>query len=126
MAQIDVSVKLAFDRTRAAYNRTMMAWIRTATSLISFGFGIYIYKFFQLDMKGGGEQEHRLIGPREFALLMVGAALLSLPLGIVEHRQGMRSLRAQYADMPRSRTGLLAALLAALGILALIAVILRQ
>jgi len=122
MAQIDMSVRLAFDRTRAAYDRTMMAWIRTATSLISFGFGIY--KFFQLDMKGG--QDNRLVGSREFALLMVGAGLLSLLLGIVEHKRNMRSLRAQGADLPRSHTAVLAALLATLGILALIVVIFQQ
>ena len=33
------------DRTRLAYERTMMAWVRMGTSLISFGFTIY--KFFQ-------------------------------------------------------------------------------
>jgi putative membrane protein len=39
--------QLAFARTRAAYERMMMAWIRTATSLITFGFSIY--KVFQLE-----------------------------------------------------------------------------
>lgn len=123
MAQLDVATKLAIDRTRVAYDRTMMAWIRTATSLISFGFGIY--KFFQLDMRGGS-QDHHPIGPREFALLMVAAGLISLLLGTVDHLKNMRSLRRQDSDLPRSRTGVLAAVLSTVGIVALIAVAFRQ
>ena len=121
-ADANTSTLLATERTRLAHDRTLMAWVRTSTSLISFGFGIY--KFFQLDMKGG--QDNRLVGSREFALLMVGAGLLSLLLGIVEHKRNMRSLRAQGADLPRSHTAVLAALLATLGILALIVVIFQQ
>src|SRR5437879_13464014 len=102
MAQLDVGTKLAFDRTRVAFDRTMMAWIRTATSLITFGFSIY--KFFQME-RGLVKQEQRLIGPREFAVLMVGIGLLSLLLGVVEYRENMRSLIAQYPQIPRSRTG---------------------
>ena len=37
--------RLAFERTRNSYENTMMSWIRTSTSLITFGFSIY--KFFQ-------------------------------------------------------------------------------
>lgn len=120
---LDVSTKLAFDRTRVAYERTMLAWVRTATSLITFGFTIY--KFFQIE-KGGGEQNNYLIGPREFALLMIGIGLVSLLLATLEHRQNMQVMRAQYHNMPRSPAAVVAALIAILGILALIAVILRQ
>jgi putative membrane protein len=120
---LDVPTRLAFDRTRAAYDRTMMAWIRTAASLISFGFSIY--KFFEIE-KRIAEPGHRLIGPREFAITMVSVGLVSLLLGTLEYRQNMQLLRADYPDLPRSRTGLLAGLILILGILALIAVVLRQ
>jgi putative membrane protein len=73
-----VSTRLAFDRTRVAYDRTLMAWIRTATSLITFGFSIF--KFFQLEL-GSSRHDNHLIGPREFAMLMVGIGLVSLVLG---------------------------------------------
>ena len=113
----DVSTRLAFDRTRVAYDRTMMAWIRTATSLITFGFTIF--KFFQFELGSNGQDNH-LIGPREFALLMVGIGLISLVLVALEHRQNKRFLKVQCPDIPRSRTGVLAALISVLGILALI------
>lgn len=119
---LDTSTRLAFERTRVSYERTMMAWIRTATSLITFGFGIF--KFFQLEL--GRTQDNRLIGAREFSLLMVAAGLASLLLGTLEHWQCMRSLRAEYPEMPRSRTGVIAVFVLTLGILALIAVFFRK
>ena len=98
---LDTSTRLSFERTRLSYDRTMMSWIRTATSLITFGFAIY--KFFQLEM-GRGASPNRLIGPREFSLLMVGTGLLSLLLGTLEHWRNMQSLRAEYPELPRSQT----------------------
>jgi putative membrane protein len=100
-----------------------MAWIRTAKSLITFSFTVF--KFFQLELEGARQDKH-LIGPREFALSMVGIGLISLVLGAIEHQQNMRSLKAHWPGIPRSKTGALAALISALGILALIAVILRK
>src|SRR5215510_7314039 len=85
----DERTSLALDRTRLAHERTLMAWVRTAVSLISFGFTIY--KFFQYLR----ESEliippHRLLSPREFALVMIGLGLGTLVLASFEYRQQMR------------------------------------
>ena len=122
MAQLDTTTKLAFARTRAAYDRTMMAWIRTATSLITFGFAIF--KFFQLEL--GQHEQGRLIGSRGFAVLMVGIGLISLLMGAVEYHQNIQTLRAQEPDLPHSRTGVLAGLIFILGVLAFFLVFLRR
>ena len=118
----NIQVKLALERTRAAYDRTMMAWIRTATSLITFGFGVY--KFFQLELKISGRENQR-IGVREFALLMVGAGVLSMILGSVDHWRNMRRIRAEDPNLGRSQAGVLAGLIMCIGFVALIAVIFR-
>lgn len=123
VAQLDRSTELAFERTRVAYERTMMAWIRTAVSLITFGFSIY--KFFQLEGLSRSQQD-RLIGPRGFALMLVGIGLISLLLATIEHRQNISALGAQYAGNQRSLAVLLAALISILGVLALLAMIFRQ
>ena len=117
----DVSTRLAIERTRVAYDRTMMSWIRTATSLITFGFTIY--KYFQLQR--AAPPSERLIGPREFSLILISLGLLSLVVAVWQNRQSVLRLRALYPDTPRSLAGGLAGLIALLGILALIAVILR-
>ena len=38
--RLDTATTLACERIRIAYERTMMAWIRSATSLITCGFSI--------------------------------------------------------------------------------------
>jgi len=119
---LDVATELALARTRAAYERTMMSWIRTATSLITFGFSIY--KFFQLE--NPSRLQARLIGPRQFALVLVSLGLLSLVLAIVEQRHNVRALGAQSSNEHRSLALMLAILISILGILALIAMIFRQ
>ncbi len=74
----------------------------------------------------GGEPSNRLIGPREFALLLVSIGLVSLLLATLEYRRNMRILSVQYPGTPRSLAVVVAMLLAVLGILALLAVIFRQ
>jgi uncharacterized membrane protein YidH (DUF202 family) len=47
-APLNETTFLAYVRTRHALERTMMAWVRTAASLITFGFSVY--KFFQFEL----------------------------------------------------------------------------
>lgn len=120
---IDISTRLAFDRTRNSYEQTMMSWIRTATSLITFGFSIY--KFFQIEAPGRQVRE-RLVGPREFALMLVSIGMISLVMATFEYRHSIRMLSAQYSTRTRSLAVMVAALVSLLGLLALLAVIFRQ
>jgi putative membrane protein len=122
-ATLDTSTRLAFERTRLAHNNTLTSWIRTAASLITFGFTVY--KFFQLELAGRDRTAH-VIGPREFGLAMITIGLLSLLLGTLEYWRDLKRLRAECPTMPRSTTGVLAAFMLALGIAALLLVILRQ
>jgi len=115
---LNTSTKLAFDRTRLAHDRTMLAWVRTATSLITFGFSFY--KFFTFEAKGA---RTGLIGPREFALLLIGIGLFSLLLATINHRQERNALKAQDPEVPRSQAAALAAVIAVLGILTFVAVL---
>jgi putative membrane protein len=119
---LDRTTRLALERTRVAYERTMMAWVRTGTSLITFGFSVY--KFFQFEMADRAVGEP-LVGARAFALVLIGIGLLSLLLGTLEHRRDLRSMRAEYPGMPRSMSGVVALLMGSLGVLALVAVIVR-
>jgi len=125
--ELPVSTRLAFERTRGAYERTMMAWVRTGTSLIAFGFTVY--KFFQLEISGMDYKapliKTSLIGPREFGLILICVGILSLLLGLYEHRRDIRTIQKEYPGMPWSATSLIAYIMATLGGLALIAVIYR-
>jgi putative membrane protein len=119
--KLDAGTRLAVERTRLAAERTMMAWVRTAASLISFGFTIY--KFFQLELKT--EPVQVTIGPRGLALIMIGLGLLSLVLAGVQHHHSLKLMKQDYGDLPKSVAGPVAAIVSLLGVLALIAVVVR-
>jgi putative membrane protein len=121
----DVSTTLAVDRTRLAYERTMMAWLRTSTSLISFGFTIQ--KFFQIENKGA-PQFGGFLGPGNFGRLMIVAGLVVLLLSAVDHRREVANLKSQYPEIniKRSMATWLSAVIATLGILAMISVMIRS
>jgi putative membrane protein len=115
---------LAIERTRAAYDRTLMAAVRTATSLITFGFAIY--KFFQLEITSA--RGDTPIGPREFSLLMIVTGLLTLISGMVEYWRDIRRLRSLQPDMHLSRSlvPVVFVFVSLLGALALAAVVFRD
>jgi putative membrane protein len=122
---LDPATKLAATRTFLSHERTMMSWVRTATSMISFGFTIY--KFFQVELADRPAPD-MMIGPRGFALILIGIGLGSLALAFLDHRLSLRSMRATYGDVVsrRSVAGLVAALVAGLGALAILFVALGR
>jgi putative membrane protein len=121
----DASTRLAVDRTRLGYERTMMAWQRTSTSLISFGFTIQ--KFFQIENKGNPQYEGPL-GPGNFGRLMILVGLVILVLATLEHRRDINALKRDYPYIvfPRSLARVVAAVIAVLGIVAMISVFIRS
>ena len=101
-----------------------MAWVRTATSLISFGFTIY--KFFQYLREQNAVKSDRLFGPREYALLMISLGVVALVLATLQHRRDMKALRAVHPEIPYSLVTVLAGFMSLIGVVTLLAVIFRQ
>ena len=120
----DASTRFSFERTLLSHERTQMAWIRTATSLITFGFTLY--KFFQFEI---GEkvqpQTHQVIGPREFAMVMIAIGLIALLLATIQNQQYRQRLRKHHLKVPLSLSSLVGALISFLGLLAMLAAIFR-
>jgi len=101
-----------------------MAWVRTATSLLSFGFTIYTFiQYLQQQNKAPHEG---IIGPREYALLMITIGIVALAFATIQHRRDMMALRKHHPEVPYSLATVLAGLISLLGLLALLAVIFRQ
>jgi putative membrane protein len=97
---------------RLAHDRTLLAWVRTATSLITF------QQFFR-KARFGAPESTGIIGPHGFGLAMIIIGVVALVLGTLDHRWRMLALQARYpAKEPhRSWASLLAALVALLGLL---------
>jgi len=118
---VSESTLLAVDRTRLAHERTLMAWVRTATSMISFGFTIAKLVPDREADRGG------LLDTHTFASIMIAVALVALTLAAVQHRREMRALRSQYPDhVPYSNAMFVASMVAGFGILAFVAVLIGR
>ena len=119
------ATRLAIDRTRLAHERTLMAWVRTSTSLISFGFTIY--KFFQyLHDSQKATVPDRMIGPNQYAAVMIFLGVVGLAVATLEHHRSITALERQYGPQPRSNALWLGGLIALMGMAGLVAVLLRQ
>lgn len=118
------SNQLSAERTWLANERTLMAWVRTATGMITFGFTIF--KFFQFQEGRNAPANRGWLTPREFAQILVGIALVTLVAATVQHRRGLRRLSAQLPHKRMSMAELVAAMIAGFGILVWLSAIVRS
>ena len=123
--ELNPQTKLSIERTCLAHERTLMAWVRTSTSLISFGFTIY--KFFQYLRESQTASPRGLVGPREFALMMITIGIVALVLATIGHRRSLEALRVQYGiPVPHSLATTVSWLVGVFGLLLLLAVVFHQ
>jgi putative membrane protein len=116
---------LGYERTRMAADRTLMAWIRTSVSMISFGFTIY--KFFQyLRESDALTRELPHFGARNLGLTLVAIGTFLMGIALVEHIIYMRSLsRWANQKFSLSLTLIAALFISVLGLLALLNLLLN-
>jgi putative membrane protein len=76
----------AWVRTRLSMERTLMAWVRTATALI--GFGFTIVQFFQrLQTMEGVEPARHPEAARYLGLALIGAGVVSLAISAWQYHR---------------------------------------
>jgi len=118
--------ELAKERNRAAYDRTLMAWIRTAISLIAFGFAIAkSYEYIHM------EYRERLIdqihAPLLFGISFIVLGLICIFGGVIQYVkvvQQLQSGRFTYGE-PKPLAKVIALILLIIGIFALITIFQR-
>ena len=115
---MNLTNELARQRNRDAAERTLMAWIRTCLSLISFGFGLD-------KIVGAIDQATGDPGPRPgviaVALAFVFTGILAMAGAIVQHTRELRRLSREdyvYVESPRIAAAT-ATLIALIGLLAM-------
>lgn len=122
----------AWLRTRAAVERTLMSWVRTAISLI--GFGFTIVQFFQrMDELPGVTPARHPAAAQYIGLALIACGVLALVISIWQYQWTVSYLRsgsfAAIAGLRESGmqtpTIAVAVLLILIGVFAFLAVLLR-
>jgi putative membrane protein len=80
-------------RTRLSVERTMMSWVRTAVSLIGFGFAIVQF-FERLQQMPGTQPAVFPDAARYLGLALIGCGILALLISIWQYQWAARYLRS--------------------------------
>ena len=124
--ETNVSNDLAKERTRAAADRTLMAWIRTCLSLIGFGFGIAKFRdiLVEAGLRRGPEHIHSTL---IFGLSFIALGIFGLLAAVVQHWRILQHIKFdnfQYTGF-RPVVMVTALILLLIGLFAFISILLR-
>jgi putative membrane protein len=122
----------AWIRTRLSVERTMMAWVRTATALIGFGFAIVQY-FNHLTQLPGAHAAYLPSAPYYLGLALIACGVLALVVSIWQYRWtvgylwhgSFNPIAGMTTEGRNSPVLAIAILLILIGLFAFVAVLLR-
>ncbi|MGF1570658.1 MAG: YidH family protein [Nodosilinea sp.] len=117
--------ELAKERTRAAADRTLMAWIRTALSLIGFGFGIpTIVKTIEATRLGSRIGSHPWANG--IGLLFIAIGIFAMAAALRDHRQVVTRIQSdRYIYLSSKTAERVGVALLAVGVLSFLGVLLK-
>ena len=118
--------ELAKYRSRAAADRTLMAWIRTSLSLIGFGFGIptIVGTIERTDPSAN-------LNPVRFSVIVglafIGTGMLGMALGLMEHRRLLKRIQSDSYTYETSHSAeIVAVALLVIGLVSFIGVVIKS
>ena len=126
MAQPELKLvdMLALDRNKLAAERTLMAWVRTALSMISFGFTIY--KFLQVIDEQSTVPLMHPNAPRNVGLVLTGLGTFVVVIAAIQHWSYVKNLRTDQPYKPWDLSFIVACLIAILGALLFGSIVIRS
>ena len=123
-AGVNLTNELAKERNRAAAERTLMAWIRTSLSLISFGFGVDKV-IGAINRSRWGDSARADLSVRLMAIAFILTGIGALAAATLQHKRILRRLmRDDFTYEEATSLGIATAIaLMAIGVLCLIILI---
>ncbi len=114
---------MAAERTTLSVVSTLQAWIRTALSLI--GFGFTLYKFLESMQSVEKQILMRPQTPRNMGLILIGLGTASVIFGIIDYWIVIRGMKKKYGIPMKVYPLILALLIAVVGFLLFILITLK-
>jgi len=91
----DVQTRFAWLRTRMAFQTTLASWVRTATSLIGFGFAIVQFLEHFGRQESGGDPKSAHFAARVIGLVLISAGTLTTAIAMWEYRIAVKYLEGE-------------------------------
>jgi len=127
---VNLTNELAKERNRAAYDRTLMAWIRTAISLIGFGFAIATsYEYIHMEtLERTGRFLDVIHAPLWFGISFILLGMLCILGGVIQHLKVLRQIQSSKFISTKSKplAKIVALILLLIGVFALISLFQRR
>jgi putative membrane protein len=128
--KVNLTNELAKERNRAAYDRTLMAWIRTAISLIGFGFAIAkSYEYIQAEtLEETGRFIDQIHAPLWFGMSFILLGMLCILGGVIQYVKVVKQIQTGEftSGDPKPLAKIIALILLIIGIFALITIFQRR
>jgi len=117
--------QIQLERTRTAFERLQLAWIRTSLTLLTIGVGSYEYFYNRIESGKAPLLRMEHFTGRELGLFLIVASFSALLLATLQHRKSMAMLKKYYPDAQYSVATLLSYLLLTLSFFLGMMVLLR-
>ena len=96
----NIATELAREHTRAAADRTLMAWVRTSLSLIGFGFGIAKYRDILLSAGIIRRPPEEFNTTLIFGLSFISLGVFGLLAAVIQHWRILEAVKKDPLSFP--------------------------